>query len=139
MRAIFILATVAVVAGGLLYTIKLPDTESSKQLLSNYQKDPEKTLQKVESGIATCVPGIAKSRVGTRFTRSLIAPMYLKVVDLRVNGNRGDDFDDIMKKWISANHPDVLALPDAEFLELAQYLKSIGDDDIEICILSSVV
>ncbi|MCI9868438.1 hypothetical protein RHIZ_20950 [Rhizobium skierniewicense] len=140
MRVLFILAATVVVAGGLIATIKVPNVEDNKRILANYRDDPQTTLQRLESAIFQCVPDSAKSATGTRFTKAVIAPFYMKIVDLRMDGAPKDSFSAQIQKWIITNHPELLtSLPDKDFLELVGYLKKIGEDDVENCILSAAM
>ena len=140
MRVLFILVATVVVAGGLIATIKVPNVEDTKRILANYRDDPQTTLQRLESAIFRCVPDSAKSATGTRFTKAVIAPFYVKVVDLRMEGAPKDSFSAQIQKWIITNHPELLtSLPDKDFLELVGYLKKIGEDDVEDCILSAAM
>ena len=138
MRVIFILAAAAIGAGGLISTIKVPNVTGSKQVLTSYRADPQRTLKQLETAIFECVPDSTKSPVGVQFTGTVIAPFYVKILDLRIEGPHKDTFSAQLQKWIVANHPQLLTdLPDKDFLELVGYLDKIGDDDVENCILSS--
>ncbi|RYG85314.1 MAG: hypothetical protein EON58_23155 [Alphaproteobacteria bacterium] len=140
MRVLFILVATVMVAGGLIATIKVPNVEDNRRILANYRDDPQTTLQRLESAIFQCVPDSAKSATGTRFTKAVIAPFYVKVVDLRMAGAARESFSAQIQKWIINNHPELLtSLPDKDFLELVGYLKKIGDDDVENCILSAAM
>lgn len=140
MRVLFILVATVIVAGGLIATIKVPNVEDTKRILANYRDDPQTTVQRLESAIFQCVPESAKSATGTRFTKAVIAPFYVKVVDLRMQGVPKDSFSAQIQKWIIENHPELLtSLPDRDFLELVGYLKRIGEDEVENCILSSAM
>lgn len=138
MRVIFILAAGAAVAFGLIATTKVPNLEDSKRVLANYRADPQATLQRLEAAIFLCVPDSAKSDTGIRFTKTIIAPFYVKAVELRLDGSNKESFIEQIQKWIKTTHPQILtSLPDEEFLELISYLTNIGEDETENCILSS--
>ena len=92
MRVLFILVATVMVAGGLIATIKVPNVEDNRRILANYRDDPQTTLQRLESAIFKCVPDSAKSATGTRFTKAVIAPFYVKVVDLRLAGAARESF-----------------------------------------------
>jgi hypothetical protein len=140
MRVLFILVATVMAAVGLIATIKVPNIEDSKRILANYRDDPQETLQRLESAIFQCVPNSADSAIGTRFTKAVIAPFYLKVVDLRFEGASKENVKAQMQKWITTKHPELLtSLPDQDFLELVGYLKEIAEDDVENCILSAAV
>lgn len=140
MRVLFILVATVMAAVGLIATINVPNIEDSKRILANYRDDPQETLQRLESAIFQCVPNTAKSATGTRLTGAVIAPFYLKIVDLRIEGAPKDSFGVQVQKWITTNHPELLtSLPDEDFLELVGYLKEIAEDDVENCILSAAV
>jgi hypothetical protein len=140
MRVLFILVATVMVAGGMLATIKVPNVEDSKRILANYRDDPQTTLRRLESAIFQCVPDSAKSATGTRFTQAVLAPFYVKIVELRMERAPKDSFSAQIQKWIITNHPELLtSLPDKDFLELVGYLKKIGEDDVENCILSAAM
>lgn len=138
MRILFIIAATAAVAIGVIATIKVPNVEDSKRVLANYRADPQTTLKRLEVAIFECVPDSAKSATGIRFTTTIIAPFYVKAVELRSDGTTEDSFRAQIQKWIITNHPQLLtSLPDKDFLELISYLTKIGEDETENCILSS--
>ena len=140
MRVLFIVAATLIVAGGLIATIKVSNIGDTKRILANYRDDPQRTLQRLESAIFQCVPDSAKCATGARFTKAVIAPFYMKVVDLRMEGASKDSFIAQIQKWVIADHPELLAsLPDKDFLEMVGYLKKIGEDDVENCILSAAI
>lgn len=140
MRVLSIVVATVIVAGGLIATIKVPNVDDTKQILANYREDPQTTLQRLESAIFQCVPDSAKSATGTRFTKAVIAPFYVKIIDLRLEGPPNGSFSAQIQKWIISNHPELLtSLPDEDFLELVGYLKKIGEDDVENCILSAAM
>jgi hypothetical protein len=138
MRVLFILATTAVVAGGLIATIKVPNVRSSERVLASYRADPQTTLKRLETAIFKCVPDSAQSAVGVTFARPFIAPFYLEIAKLRMEGTPRDRIATHLQSWIPINHPKLLTdLPDKDFRELIGYLQTIGEDDVENCILSS--
>ncbi|TCL74857.1 hypothetical protein [Rhizobium sp. BK251] len=139
MRILIVIGAAAAVIGGTVATFKVPNTAGQQQVLASYQADPKATLLSIETAILECVPGIAQSRVGMSFTRSVIAPLYVHLLHLRKEGADKAAISAQMQKWIVNEHPKVLTgLPDKEFLELVSYLKKTGEDDVENCILSAV-
>jgi len=139
MRYIIIMLGLAVAAGGAVATIRGSDTRQSEQLMANLRADPAATINAVEAAVGACVSGLSGSRIGQRFARSLIAPMYLRVIDMRLKGVSGNEYDTQMKAWIVKHHPEVLRLPDKDFVELSGYLKAVGADDVELCMLRSAL
>ena len=138
MRVIFVLTATAVIAIGLFFTIKVPNTRDSERLLVSYNADPKKTLKRVEAAIFECVPGSGKSVVGAKYTGPFIAPLYIKVVSLRMEKISKDTMSARLQNWIKTNHPKMLTdVPDKDLLELLSYSEAIADDDVENCILSS--
>jgi hypothetical protein len=138
MRIFFILIATAAAVGGLVFTLKVPNIKGSERVLANYRANPLNTMKKIETAIFECIPDTAKSAVGVKFTRELIAPLYIKIVDLRLQGVPKETASAQIQKWIVTNHPKLLTeLPDKDFLELSGYLKTIGNDDVENCIISS--
>ncbi|MBB4006438.1 hypothetical protein [Allorhizobium taibaishanense] len=140
MRVIFVFAAVALVVGGVIATIKVPNVRGAERVLANYRADPQGTSKRLQAAISECVPDSAKSPIGMQFTKTVITPFYVKTLDLRMEGASRDTFSAQLQKWIIANHPTLLTtLPDRDFLELIGYLKKIGEDDVENCILSSAM
>ncbi len=139
MRVFFILiATAAAAVGGLAFTLKVPNIKDSERVLANYRAAPLDTMRKIETAMFACIPDMAKSAVGVKFTRDLLAPLYIKTVDLRLQGVPKETANAQIKRWIVTNHPKMLTdLPDKDFLELSGYIKTIGNDDVENCIISS--
>ncbi|WEZ84029.1 hypothetical protein P6U16_04740 [Rhizobium sp. 32-5/1] len=132
-----ILAAMAVIAGGLFTTLKVPNTRGVERILASYRADPQATLKRLETAVFQCVPESADSPVGMKLTGTVIVPFYVKALDLRMKGATRDAFGAELQKWIVAHHPKLLTdLPDKDFLELFGYLKRIGEDDVENCILS---
>lgn len=111
MRVLFILAATVVVAGGLIATIKVPNVEDTKRILANYRDDPQTTLQRLESAIFQCVPDSTKSATGTRFTKAVIAPFYMKIVDLRMEGAPKDSFSAQIQKMDHNQSPGAFDSP----------------------------
>lgn len=138
MRLLFIVSAIALLTGGVIATIKVPNKGGSERVLSSYRANPQKTLSLLEAAIFECVPESAKSPIGVQFTKTVIAPFYVKIVDLRMEGAPKDAFGAQLQKWIISNHPKLLTdLPDKDFLTLVSLLKRVGEDDTENCILSS--
>jgi hypothetical protein len=138
MRILIVIGAAAVVIGGAVATFKVPNTAGQQRVLASYQADPKTTLLGIETAIRKCVPGVAQSRVGMSFTKSVIAPLYVQLLHLRKEGADKAAISTQMQKWIINEHPKVLTgLPDKEFLELVSYLKKMGEDDVENCILSA--
>jgi len=140
MRILFILAATAVVAGGLIATVKVPNVKGSERVLVSYRADPQWTLKRVEAAIFTCVPNSTQTPNGVRFIETVIAPLLIRTLELRMEGASKDIFNAEFQKWIATKHPELLtSLPDKDFLELAGYLQKIGDDEVENCVLSSTM
>ena len=138
MKITYILVAAAVTAGGMIATIKVPNTKGSERILADYRSNPQLTIRRIETAIFECVPDSAKSPVGLKFTKGVIAPLYLSIVDLRLQGAQKDTVSAQVQKWIITYHPKLLTdLPDGEFLELVGLLQAMGEDKVENCILAS--
>jgi hypothetical protein len=138
MRLLFVLAAAALVAGGLIATMKVPNVRGTERMLASYRADPLGTSKRLQAAIFECVPDSARSPVGIQFTKTVITPFYVKTLHLRMEGASKDTFRAQIGKWIMTNHPKLLTtLPEKDFLELLGYSKKIGEDEVENCILSS--
>lgn len=137
MRVLLVLAAAAVVSGGLMSTIKVSNINGSDRLLESYRTHPQSTLTRIESAIFECVPGSARSTIGLRFARAFMAPFYVKIVALRMEGVSRETISAQIQDWIKTSHQQILSLPAHDFLELMGYIKQIEEDAVENCILSS--
>lgn len=138
LRIVLILTAVAMVIGGTLSMIKVPNIRGQERVLARYKVDQEGTLISLRAAILTCVPGIAQSRMGAQFTRTFIAPIYLKILFMRQDGADPKTISAQVKKWIVADHQTLLtSVPDRELIELAGYASKLGEDDVENCVLDA--
>lgn len=138
MRTIFTLVGVAVVAGGLVATIQVPNSKGVTRVLETYQADPAATMKILENGILECAPEIAESPVGLRYVKTLLTPYYIKSVEMRAEGKSREAVVSGLLDWVKTNRPEVLDLQRDELGQIAYYLKKIGNDDVENCVISSV-
>ncbi|WP_075292200.1 hypothetical protein [Pararhizobium arenae] len=140
MRVIFVLTAAALVTAGLFVTMKIPNVKAVERLLTSYRADPEETSKRLEAAVLECTPGIAESPIGIDFAKTIITPLYVNTLELRIKGASKSNFNLQLQEWIKTNHPELLtALPDRDFRELVGYLKKVGEDDVENCILSSAI
>lgn len=139
LRILLIIAAVIVLIGGAVATIKTPNVRAQERVLARYKVNPDTTRASMRTAILKCVPGIAQSRVGPRFTGSVIVPLYVKLLHMRQSGTDRQAISAQMRKSIIKDHLKLLdGLPDKDFLEMVGYVKKMGEDDIENCILDTV-
>ncbi len=138
MRIFLIMAAAVALIGGAVATIKVPNVRSQERVLARYRANPDATLISMRAAILKCVPGIAQSRVGTHSVGTVILPLYVKILHMRQDGADRTTISTQVRKWIANDYTKLLAnIPDKDFLELVSYIKAMGEDDIENCILDA--